>query len=117
MLHLRLAAGLAVLARFRLPAPAYAATANTEALAFVLVGRPQSGQARRWSLLVTDFEGQSRFESELPAAAPSAEEDWLAAVVEDKNLAISAYEPLVAVGGASRITVWDYAEGRELFSR
>jgi hypothetical protein len=117
VLHLRLAGGLDLLARFRLPAPAYAASANAEALAFILVTSPQSGQARRWSLLVTDFDGQARFETDLLAAAPSAEEDWLAAMVEDKNLAISAFEPLVAVGGARRVVVWDYAQARELFSR
>ena len=117
VLHLRMAGGLVLLARFRLPAPAYAATANTEALAFVLVSKPKPGQARRWSLLVTNFEGQARFESDLPSAPPSAEEDWLAALVEDKNLAISGFEPLVAVGGASRVSVWDYRQGRQLFTR
>jgi len=117
VLHLRLAGGLVLLARFRLPAPAYAATANTEALAFVLVSRPKLGEARHWSLLVTNFEGQPRFESDLPSAAPSAEEDWLVALVEDKNLAISGFEPLVAVGGATRVSVWDYSQGRQLFSR
>ena len=117
VIHLRLADGLAVLGRFRLPAPAYAATANTQALAFVLVSNPQSGQPRRWSLLVTDLDGHSRFEKELPVTSPSADEDWLPAVVEDKNLAISPFEPLVAVGGAKRVTVWDYAQARELFTR
>ena len=117
VIHLRLAGGLVVLARFGLPAPPYAAAANTEALAFILVSNPQPGQPRRWSLLVTDFDGQTRFASELPAATPGAEEDWLPAVVEDKNLAISAFEPLIAVGGAKRVTVWDYAERRELFTR
>ena len=117
VIHLRLAGGLSVLARFRLPAPAYAASANTEALAFVLMGNPQAGQGRRWSLLVTDFDGRARLESDLPAVAASAEDDWLPALVEDKNLAISAFEPLVAVGGAKSVTVWDYARARESFRR
>jgi hypothetical protein len=117
VLHLRMAVDLMLLARFRLPAPAYAAMANTEALAFVLVHNPQAGQPRSWSLLVTDLEGRARFERDLPATAPGADDAWLATVVEDKNLAISAYEPLVAVGGARRVTVWDYAQGRELFTR
>ncbi|MEI9948174.1 MAG: hypothetical protein WDO74_04155 [Pseudomonadota bacterium] len=117
VVHLRLGAGLPVLARFRLPAPAYAASANTEALAFVLLSNAETGQPRRWTLLVTDFDGQPRFQSELPAQAPSADDHWLETVVEDKNLAISAFEPLVAVGGASRVTVWDYAQARELFKR
>lgn len=115
--HLRLNPELLVLARFRLPAPAFAVASNTDVLAFVLVDNPGAGQARRWTLLVTDFEGRPRLTSELPARSPSAEDDWLAAVIEDKNLAISGFEPLVAVGGASRVTVWDYAQGRELFVR
>jgi len=115
--HLRLAGNLALLARFRLPAPAYAAVANTEALAFVLVSGPQAEHARRWSLLVTDFDGRPRFSRELPSLEPGAEEDWLSRVVEDKNLAISTFEPLVAVGGPQRVTVWDYAQARELFTR
>ena len=115
--HWRLAGNLTQLARFHLPGLPFGAMANTDALAFVLVSKPEPGQARRWSLLVTSLDGKSRFEHELPALAPSADEDWVAAVVEDKNLAISAFEPLVAVGGAKRVTVWDYAQGSELFTR
>jgi hypothetical protein len=117
VLHLRLAGNLVLLARFRLPQPAYAAAANTEALAFVLVSGPQSDQSRRWSLLVTDFDGRPRMEQDLPSPAPSADEDWLSTLVEDKNLAISTFEPLVAVGGPRRVTVWDYRQVRELFTR
>ncbi|HYP75078.1 MAG TPA: hypothetical protein VER12_03950 [Polyangiaceae bacterium] len=117
VLQLRLNGGLQLLARFRLPAPPYAAVSNTEALAFVLVSPPQADQTRRWSLLVTDLEGRTRFDTELPAMTPSAEEDWLAAVVEDKNLAISAFQPLVAVGGQRRLSVWDYRQGQALFTR
>jgi len=115
--HLRLAGNLALLARFRLPEPVYAAGANTEALAFVLVSRAATEQSRRWSLLVTEFDGRPRFARELPSLAPTAEEDWLRTVVQDKNLAISSFEPLVAVGGPGRVTVWNYAESRESFSR
>ena len=115
--HLRLAERLVVLARFRLPAAPYAATANSEALAFVLVDNPRAEQARRWSLLVTDLDGNSRFGSDLPAVTASADEDWLPAVVADKGLAISGFEPLVAVGGERNVTVWDYSQGRELFRR
>ncbi len=117
VLHLRLAGGLVVLGRFQLPAPAYAAAANTEALAFVLVSKPQLQEERRWSLLVTHFDGQPRFETALSAIAPSADADWVAAAVEDKNLAISVFEPLVAVGGAKQVSVWDYAQARQRFTR
>lgn len=117
VLHLRISSELLLLSRFRLPSPAYAVAGNTEALAFVQVSEPLSDQPRRWSLLVTDLEGRPRFEHELPSLEPGADEDWLATVVEDKNLAISGFEPLVAVGGARRVTVWDYTQGRELYTR
>lgn len=115
--HLRLAGGLSLLARFRLASPPYAAAANTEALAFILVSDPRPDQTRTWSVLVTDFDGHARFRAELPSAVPSAEDEWLATLVEDKNLAISTFEPLVAVGGSRRVTVWDYAGGGERFTR
>ena len=117
VLHFRIADNLLLLAHFSLPAAVYAAAANAEALAFILQSDPQPGSGRRWSLWVTDLDGRKRFQSDLPEARPDAEEDWLSAVVEDKNLAISVFEPLVAVGGARRVTVWDYAQGRERFTR
>ena len=115
--HLRWAGNLQVLGHFQLPALPYAAASNGEALAFVLVSPTNTQQARRWSLLVTDFEGQPRFQAELAAKPAPVTDDWLAAVVEDKNLAISGFQPLVAVGGASQVTVWNYAEGRQVFAR
>jgi hypothetical protein len=115
--HVRLAAGLPVLATFRLPALPYAAVANGDCLAFVLMSAPEAGKERTWSLLVTDFDGQPRLRQELSAQAASADENWAEALVADKNLAISKFEPLVVVGGAARVVVWDYREGRERFAR
>jgi len=115
--HLRWAGNVQLLGHFQLPALPYAAVSNGEALAFVLVSAPSPSEPRRWSLLVTDFEGQTRFQCELAAKPASVGDDWLAAVVEDKNLAISAFQPLVAVGGASQVAVWNYAEGRQVFAR
>ncbi len=117
VVHLRLAAGTPVLARFQLPAPPFAALASSDALAFVLVSPPEPGQPRHWALLVTDLDGQPRFHADLPEPAASAADDWLEAVIADKNLAISWAEPVVAVGGAEHVRAWDYAQGRELFSR
>jgi len=117
VVQLRLGAGTPVIGRFQLPATPFAAAANAEALAFLTVGRPDPGQPRVWALLVTDFQGQVRFRAELPATAASADERWLQALVEDKNLAISEFEPLVAVGGPAHVAVWNYAEGRQVFAR
>jgi len=115
--HLRLAAGVPVLGAFQLPARPYAAAANGEVLAFILVSAPEPGKERRWNLLVTDFEGQARLQVELEAKAAPAHEDWAEDVAEDKNLALSGFEPLVAVGGANQVLVWDYGEGKLRFTR
>jgi hypothetical protein len=117
VVHLRLQPGTPVLGRFQLPASPFAAAVNAEALAFVLVSPPAPGSARHWTLLVTDFEGQERFKTELSSQAAQANEDWLKAVIGDKNLAISGFEPLVAVGGADSVAVWDYARAASLFVR
>ncbi len=90
---------------------------NDEALAFVLVSRLAPGSERRWTLLVTDLEGQERLKAELPSKRASVSEDWLKVVLGDKNLAISEFEPLVATGGADSVTVWDYTRGAPVFTR
>ncbi len=64
-----------------------------------------------------DFEGHERFKTELPSAGAGADDDWLTAVIGDKNLALSDFEPLVAVGGADSVTAWDYARAAPVFLR
>jgi hypothetical protein len=117
VVRLRLEAGTPVLGRFQLSASPFVAAGNGEALAFILVSPPAPGLPRRWQLLVTDFDGQQRFQTDLVEKGVSAAEDWMQAVVEDKNLAISEYDPLVAVGGAEQVWVWDYAQARQVFAR
>jgi hypothetical protein len=115
--QVRLAVGVPVLSAFQLQTPPYAAAANGEALAFVVVSPPEVGKPRRWSLLVTNLEGQPRMQVELVSPPAPAEEDWAKIVTLDKNLAISEYEPLVAVGGAAHVAVWDYREAKLRFER
>lgn len=116
VVELRLTEGLPEVGRFRLPAAPYAAAGNGEALAFVMVGEPAPPQPRRWTLLVTDLRGQPRLRADLPGKPASADDDWLASLVEAKNLAISWFEPLVMVGGASELGVWDYDKGQLRFT-
>jgi hypothetical protein len=117
VVHVRLERGTPELGRFQLPAPPFAAVANAEALAFILVSPPAPGVPRRWSLLVTDLTGQARFGTDLAEKGASAGEDWMEAIIEDKNLAISESGPLVAVGGADRVQVWDYEKSALVFAR
>lgn len=115
--RLRLVNGVPVVGAFQLPAFPYAAAANDEALAFVLMSAAESGKDRHWSLLVTDLEGRARLQVDLSSDAASAGEDWAKVAVEDKNLALSGFEPLVAVGGSGQVTVWDYRAGKPRFAR
>ncbi len=115
--RLRLVSGVPVVGAFQLPAFPYAAAANDEALAFILMSAAEPGKDRQWSLLVTDLEGRARLQVELSAKAASAGEDWAQVMVEDKNLALSGFEPLVAVGGSEQVTVWDYHAGKARFVR
>ncbi len=112
----RLEPGLPERARFTLAAPLFAAAANAEVLAFVLVTPPSAGAARRFTLLVTDFDGNERFKVELPSKRADASNDWLKGVIGDKNLALSRFDSLVAVGGPNALSVWDYARGSLVFS-
>lgn len=113
----RLVPGLPVLGRFDLPDPPYEVVANEEALAFLLVSSPAPEQPRRWTLLVTDHQGQSKLRVELPSPPPRADDSWAAVEVEDKNLAISGNEPVVAIGGSARVQAFSYATGQALFAR
>jgi hypothetical protein len=115
--RVRLVSGTPVLSTFQLPASPFAAAANAEVLAFVLVSAPEPGKERRWSLLVTDFDGQIQLRVELGSQPARADEDWVKTIGLDKNLALSRFEPLVAVGGAEHVTVWDYHSGKPRFSR
>ena len=117
VVRLRLQPGLPVLGRFQLPALPFAAAANAEALAFILVSAPAPGSPRHWLLLVTDFDGRERFKVDLVSKGAPPSEDWLKAVIGDKNLAISEFEPLVAVGGADSVSAWDYARAAPAFAR
>ncbi|HEX3773452.1 MAG TPA: hypothetical protein VHV51_03255 [Polyangiaceae bacterium] len=116
VVHLRLEQGMPALDRFQLPAPPFAAAANDEALAFVLVSAPADKQTRHFTLLVTGLDGRERFKVELESKPAPPGDDWLEAVIGDKNLAISGFEPLVAVGGPDAVTVWDYAQGAQVFA-
>ena len=115
--RLRLVPGAPIVGAFQLPAPPFAVVGNGEVLAFVLVSAPEPGKERRWTLLVTDLDGRVRFQSELAGQLAGPEEEWAAAVVEAKNLAISWFEPLVAVGGAAQVSAWDYRSGELRFAR
>jgi hypothetical protein len=117
VVHLRLQLGMPVIGRFQLPALPFAAVANAEALAFVLVSSPAPGSPRHWLLLVTDFEGRERFKKDLVSKSAPPSDDWLKAVIGDKNLAISEFESLVAVGGAESVGVWDYDRAAAVFNR
>jgi len=117
VVQFRLEAGLPALLRFHLPEPPVEAAAGPDALAFVLASAPRAGAARHWSLLVTDLAGQTRFRVDLPAPHEEPDEGWMARLVKDKSLAISSFQPLVAVGGPHGVSVWNYESQALVFTR
>jgi hypothetical protein len=74
------------------------------------------GEARRWSVVVLDEQGQTRMRAQVPGAENVATDDWVAELLVDRSVVLARDETLVAVGGPSSLTVWEIASGKELFS-
>jgi len=51
----------------------------------------------------------------LAADAPTGSEGWERVVTENQAVAVAAREPMVAVGGPARVTIFD-GQGHQLFS-
>lgn len=75
-----------------------------------------SGPGPSFELLLLNGELAPRARVPLPAEAPSDSEDWVPGVTENQALAAAAHEPRVAVGGPSRLLIFD-GEGRQLFPK
>lgn len=65
-------------------------------------------------LEVFDVSGERRFSEVLPAVE-SFDDDWVERMLENRNLAVSADPPRIAIGGPTALTVFDAAAGARLF--
>ena len=69
----------------------------------------------RFELLLLDQELAVRGRVALPADEPTTSDDWVKTVTENQQVAVAARAALVAVGGPSRVTIFD-ASAKPVFS-
>jgi hypothetical protein len=83
-------------------------------LAVLELDQPSDAPAT-FVLEVFDTSGKRRFRTTLPAEE-SFDEDWAERLTQNRNLAVSADPPRVAVGGPTELTVFDAGTGARVFS-
>jgi hypothetical protein len=89
-----------------LPDRPYDLAASDEYLAVVRLEQ-QPGQPRRFTLVVLDGKGKELLTEVLPNDRATADGNWTQTVGQNKGVAVSAYAPLVAVGGPTWLGVWN----------
>jgi hypothetical protein len=101
---------LVVQKRFAAGAPPYDAAANSDYLALVVLDEPGNAR-RRFRLLVFTNEGERVLERELEPGAPEVGEDWAVRAGENRHVALSEDEPLLAVGGPGSLALFRLPSG------
>ncbi len=78
---------------------------------------PGEKHPTKWRLVVHGHDGQLVFRQELSAepGTPPPGTSWLAHWVGNRDLAIARDKPLVAVGGATSVEVWDVKKRSRVF--
>ena len=74
-----------------------------------------TGEGPRFELLLLDPELGQLGRVVLPSDPPTGDDEWVKAVMENQTLAVAGRQPRVAVGGPSRLTIFD-GIGRLIFS-
>jgi hypothetical protein len=92
------------------------AAASPNYLALVVVDEPGDAP-RSFRLLVFGNDGSRILERRLPSGPPETGNDWEKRAVEDRNVALSDTEPLVAVGGPGTFEVLKLPGGEPIFAR
>jgi hypothetical protein len=102
-----------LLARSKLAGTPYSAAVADEGrtLAVTVV----TGPGPRFELELLDSELRRTALIALPSDAPSGNDDWVREVSANQSVVASTTKPLVAVGGPSRLLIFDTA-GKRLFS-
>ncbi len=81
----------------------------------IVLLRSEPSSERRWELCVYDVSGERRWCEALPGqAASGSNDDWVARIVQNKNLAVSRYAPFAAVGGPDELRVWNVESGERV---
>jgi|GEM_PF-5013171 len=74
-----------------------------------------TGEGPRFELLLLDQTLEQLARLSLPSDAPTGDDDWVRVVTENQNVVVAPHELRVAVGGPSRVTIFD-GEGKLIFS-
>ncbi len=75
-----------------------------------------AGKKRRFSLRVVDADGKELMEQELPLGKAAGEgEDWVAKITKNRAVVLAPKEPLVAVGGPTWLSVWNFKTKKRVF--
>jgi hypothetical protein len=101
---------LVVQKQFAAGAAPYDAAANSDYLALVVLDEPGNAP-RRFRLLVFTNEGKRVLERELEPGAPEVGEDWAVRAGENRHVALSEDEPLLAVGGPGSLALFRLPSG------
>jgi hypothetical protein len=112
---LQLGEGILVRKRFALGAAPISVATSGDTLAAVLVH--EGGKDRTFSLRVFSSEGKELLSRELGPGAPPEGEDWVARLVADHGVALSADDARVAVGGPRRLRVFSLSDGGIVLER
>jgi hypothetical protein len=107
---------IAVLARASLGAAPFDVAASSEHLAAVIV-EEGGGRPRRFRLVVLSEKGEEVMRQDLPTDAPTEDERWAARAGQDRHVALSDTEPLVAVGGPGGVSVRRIPDGAAVLDR
>jgi hypothetical protein len=111
--RVQLADRLAVVQKLSLGAAPIDVAANGDYLAAVVVDEPK-GSERRFRLVVLTNDGAPVLNRPLPPGPPATGENWSEAAVRDRNVALSEFEPLVAVGGVGALEILKLPTGEKV---
>jgi hypothetical protein len=107
---------ITAVARHALGAAPYDVAASSEHLAAVVV-EEGTGAPRRFRLVVLSETGEVVMREDLGVEAPAEGERWAVLAGQNRHVALSESEPLVAVGGPGEVRVLSIPSGAKVLSR
>jgi hypothetical protein len=98
-----------------LPGSVFDVVSNARYLAALRLEQA-SMQPRQWWLTVINSTGKQLLNVKLPMDRATADDDWVARFTENKQIALSRTEPIVAVGGPAWLGIWSIQSGKALLT-
>jgi hypothetical protein len=93
---------------------AFDIASNDSDIALLRLERGEGGK-RSWKLMVFDSGGKDEMLVELPLdPVKGTGEDWVRDLTRNRAVVLSSYAPLVAVGGPTWLSVWNYEKNERV---